>query len=615
MRGMGGWVGGSPRAFQVRDVLDAMLDVDPSCDAQSVPIRLSSTGCVGVHTGVVPAELFCSGALTAAVDGRVRWTDGEMSTIAAKEGNAAALAAAYRRDGDECLRVMRGAFAAAVIDDANGAALLAVDRMGIRSLCYAQAGDLLVFGTTATCVAAHPAVGRRLSHQAIFNYLYCHVVPSPGTIFDSVSKLRPGEAVSVGRGGLKRWFYWHLAYRDDSSEAPAEQQVQFRDLLRASARRAIDGETNVGAFLSGGTDSSTVAGLLTELAEKPAKTFSIGFRADGFDEMSYARIAARHFGSEAYEHYVTPDDVVATLPIIANEYDEPFGNASAAPTYLCARMANTHGVKVMLAGDGGDELFGGNARYARQKVFESYHRIPSGLRRRAIEPLSFGLPGGDRIAPLRKLRSYIEQAKVPLPDRLETYNFLHRAALEEVFEPGFLAEIDAGQPLELLREVYARTDSASAINRMMHLDLQITLADNDLRKVSRMCEAAGVEVRYPLLDDALVEFSGRIPPSLKVNRLQLRYFFKEALRDFLPAEILSKTKHGFGLPFGLWLREHAPLSDLARDSLDAFGRRGIVRPAYMESLFRSHAEEHATYFGVMIWVIMVLELWLQAHRS
>jgi asparagine synthase (glutamine-hydrolysing) len=329
--------------------------------------------------------------------------------------------------------------------------------------------------------------------------------------------------------------------------------------------------------------------------------------------MEYARISARHFGAEAHEYYLKPQDVVDSIPLIAQAYDEPFGNASAVPAYFCARMAASDGVRIMLAGDGGDEIFGGNVRYAKQKVFEAYGRIPHGLRRGLIEPLA-SMPWGRSIAPLRKLRSYVDQAAVALPDRLESYNFLRRSPLGEIFSDDFLAAVDPGEPLASHREVYERTASASPVNRMMHLDLQFTLADNDLRKVTRMCELARIEARYPLIDDALVEFSGEIPASLKVKGQKLRFFFKEALRNFLPPQTLSKSKHGFGMPFGLWLKDHAPLSELVHENLHAFGRRGIVRREFVRGLLRSHAGDHATYFGVMIWVLVALEQWLALRR-
>jgi asparagine synthase (glutamine-hydrolysing) len=560
----------------------------------------------------VPVCVQQVGALLVAFEGHLHWRSA--AALAAHQDNATALAELYRRHGSDCLKYVGGAFAIAILDTESSDALLAVDRMGTRSLSYANPPGGLVFGSSAESVAAHPRVGRRLIGQGIFNYLYFHVVPSPGTIYHGIRKLQPGECIVFRKGALERRFYWQLRYGDRSRQPVDSLKQRFHCLLREAVTRAAGGEAQLGAFLSGGTDSSTVAGLLTELRGEPAKTYSIGFAVEGFDEMQYARIAARHFGLSAHEYYLKPQDVADAIPVIAKAYDEPFGNASAVPTYFCARLARQDGVRVMLAGDGGDEIFGGNARYAWQKLFEAYRAIPAPLRRALLEPLAFGLASGNKIAPLRKLRSYIAQARVPLPGRLESYNFLQRSPLAEVFEADFLASVDIAEPILLHREAYERTASQSAVDRMMHLDLKFTLADNDLRKVSRMCEVAGLEARYPLLDDALVEFSGEIPASLKVKGMKLRYFFKQALKDFLPAETLAKPKHGFGLPFGVWLKEHGELADLAHESLAAFERRGILRPSYLKGLLTQHEAAHATYFGVMIWVIMMLEQWLAARK-
>jgi asparagine synthase (glutamine-hydrolysing) len=298
---------------------------------------------------------------------------------------------------------------------------------------------------------------------------------------------------------------------------------------------------------------------------------------------------------------------------VAAYCDEPFANASIVPAYLCARYARAEGTERLLAGDGGDEIFGGNARYANQWIFELYGKVPQPLRDWFIEPLTLGIPGGDAIAPLRKVRSYIRQAKVPLPDRLETYNFLHRTPLADIFDPGFLAGIDHDHPLEDLRDAYGRAASRSSINRMMHLDLKITLADNDLRKVNQACGLAGVDVRYPLLDDEMLELAARVPPHMQVRRTQLRWFFKQALADFLPREIIDKKKHGFGLPVGLWMAEHAPLAELTRESLAALRRRGILNHTYLDWLERQHREAHASYYGVMLWVLVMLEQWIEHH--
>lgn len=568
---------------------------------------------LGARRTTVPVGVVNRGHVAVTLLGFLRFGDARSDQVPADATAAAEVVALYERYGPDLLARIHGPFALALADATTRTALLAVDRLGIRTLCFALDSGSLAFGSTAGHVVAHPGVRGELSEQGLFNYLYSHVVPSPGTIYRAVEKLLPGERVVVKDGRAERGFYWRVHYSDSTRATERELEERFRSVLRAAVARGAAGD-EAAAFLSGGTDSSTVAGLLTEVRGRPARTYSIGFAAEGFDETEYARIAARHFGTDAREYYVTPEDVLRAIPVVAHHYDEPFGNASAVPTYVCARLASADGYRVMLAGDGGDELFGGNVRYAKQKVFEYYGLLPGALRNALIEPLAFGAPGGGLLPPVRKARSYIAQAKVPLPDRLESYNFLHRIALDEIFEPDFLRRVDVSEPLRLLREVYARTDSGSAINRMLHLDLKQTLADNDLRKVSGMCEAAGVEARYPFLDEDVVALSAEIPPALKVKGLKLRYLFKRALRDFLPRQILRKTKHGFGLPFGLWLREYGPLAELAADSLAAFGRRGIVQRAYVDRLIGEHRTGHATYFGTMIWILMIAEQWLAARR-
>ena len=614
MSGICGWAGSPRQTGHAQSVLMDMTEglTGGTLLEQHPPI--DEAGVIACRQGFVPVRYRRTESLRLALLGHVQWPADGADPAAPKVDALTWLAEAYRRNGSECLGQLRGSFALAVLDSAHRSMLLAIDRLGTRTMCFAQRSGALVFGSTVESVARHPEVGRRLSRQALFNYLYAHVIPSPGTVYEGIEKLQPGECMLFRQGSVERRFYWQMRYEAHQTHPTKALKKRFLGLLREATTRTVNGDTEIGAFLSGGTDSSTIAGLLSETGSRPAQTYSIGFSAEGFDEIDYARITARHFGTESHEYYVDPQDAVDAIPLIAAAYDEPFGNASAVPTYLCAKLARANGVRVMLAGDGGDEIFGGNARYAKQKLFEIYGSVPAGVRRMLIEPMA-KLGGDDsRNALMRKLGSYVRQASIPLPDRLETYNFLHRTALADILESDFLAGIDPDQPLGLIREAYHRTRSSSATNRMMHLDLKQTLADNDLRKVTRMCELAGIEARFPLLDEALVEFSGELGPALKVRGLTLRYFFKDALKDFLPHQTIAKTKHGFGMPFGLWLREHKPLGELASDSLAAFGRRGIVRPAYIGQLLREHASSHATYYGVMIWVLMMLEQWLEAKR-
>lgn len=562
-----------------------------------------------VLEGPGPRAAWRSAELEVTVLGRARWRDQGLE--AGAESALESIARGFRADGAGFLGDLKGHFLVCVFDHARHRGLVAIDRVGSYPLAFALRPGGAVFGTDARHVARHPEVRAGVARQAVFNYVYAHMVPSPDTIFDGVAKLLPGQYLEFGAGGPSVGNYWRMPYGDGRGARFAESAETFHALLRQGVRRCMD-DAPFGSFLSGGTDSSTVSGLVSELSGQPAQAYSIGFDAEGFDETEYARLAARHFGCQLHEHYVTPADVCEAIPQVAAAYDEPFGNASAVPTYICARRARQDGRAILLAGDGGDEIFGGNARYAKQKVFETYWRLPGALRRRVIEPLALGTPLFAH-GPLVKIRSYVNQARVPLPDRLESYNFLEREDLAGVFDRDFLAAVSRSRPTEIARAAYAEAPRGQPVNAMMHLDLKQTLADSDLRKVVRMCAQAGVEVRFPLLDDDLVEFAAGLPEDWKVKGLRLRWFFKEALKDFLPREIITKTKHGFGLPFGLWMTTDPQLQALAYDSLHQLKQRHVVRPGYLDQLVGQHRTGHASYYGVMIWILMMLEQWFQAN--
>ena len=610
MTGLCGWIGESLTTGDAQQTLLAMSrPLHPRGEIRDSAIRahtaLATCGVEGL------LSLYNDADLSVACCGRPYLLNGSAQRQRPDHGAARAIAEIYREKGVDALQSFHGCFSLAIQDRARNQTLIAVDRAGTLPMAYLAGHDGLLFGSSVTSLQAHPGGARDIALQGVFDYLYFHMVPSPGCIYRDYQKLLPGQYGLYRDGHWETDFYWQLHYSDERAVDQRELEARFHELLRCAVSDAM-GNDKVGAFLSGGTDSSTVSGILSELLDQDADTYSIGFHAEGFDETEYARITSRHFGTQHHEYYVTPEDVVNAIPLIASAYDEPFGNASAIPTYYCALRAHEGGIETLLAGDGGDELFGGNSRYASQKIFELYHTLPGLLRTGVIEPLS-RLPGMAALPPGRKLQSYIQQANIPLPDRLETYNFLHRTALQEIFTPEFLAGIDTDEPIEIIRDAYHRTDSQSHVNRMMHMDLKNTLADNDLRKVVRMCELAGVNVRFPLIDEAMMEFAATVPPSLQVRRYRLRYFFKTALRDFLPPEVLTKSKHGFGLPFGQWLRDDGALQSLANESLDSLLRRGYIRPDYIGNLRTLHQGEHASYYGVMIWVMMMLEQWLQTH--
>lgn len=612
MVGIFGWAGFPGAADTSKAVLDAMataLRRFASAGYDSVRGDWGALGAAGADAWVYRCD---DRRISVVLRGHAAWSDAWLAETAASHGPGRALLEGFHRHGTGVLERITGDFSLAVCDEARGVTLLATDRSGIRPVYYAPCGGGIVFASSAGAVAAHDGVEPEIDRQGIFNYLYFHVIPGPGTVYKNVQRLLPGHCLVAGRDGTEMRAYWRPEFTEDAPFGDVDRQSsELRALLRDGVGRAA-GDAAAGAFLSGGTDSSTVAGMLAQVRPGGTRTYSIGFDAEGYDEMEYARIAARHFHTEHHEYYVTPQDVVTAVPRVAEFYDQPFGNASAIPAYFCARMAKEDGVERLLAGDGGDELFGGNYRYAKQSLFARYARIPAGVRG-LLEPVLFGVPFGERIAPVRKLRSYVRQAKIPMPGRMESYNLLTRLGLENVLEPEFLAQVDTGAPMRLLRETYEGAHAGSMLNRMLAADMRFVLGDSDLPKVNGMCELAGIDVVYPMLDDALVAFAARLPVVQKVNGTQLRYFFKRALRDFLPQEVLTKRKQGFGLPFGVWLRGDEQLGELTRCSLERLKQRGVVRRAFIDELLGARHAEHAAYYGTMVWTLLMLEQWYEAH--
>lgn len=604
--GILGWYAGTaaPQQSAEQATTDILQSLYPVCSESGPGFELSGTG--GVH------PLPRGGAVVIA--GHPSFRDTQLSELARSQGNAAAVAAAYALYSQDVFSQVFGAFCCAIIDNESQQVLAAIDRLGQHSLYYRCAENKLVLGTSASEVLACDGGSARLQAQGLYNYLYFHMVPCPDSTYEGLNKLQAGHYLHYRDGQCELVNYWQPSFSESAgNETFAGLGKQLQQALRESVQNCMPESGKIGCFLSGGLDSSTVTGVLAELSDQQAQAYSIGFSAEGYDEMAFARITAKHFGVHLNEYYVTPQDVVDALPRIATSYDEPFGNSSALPAYFCAKMAAENGVTTLLGGDGGDELFAGNERYLRQGVFEHYAKVPGVLRKSLLEPLLRALPNS--LPLVGKANSYVEQANTPLPDRLQSYNFLHRHAASEIFTDDFLEDVDTQLPLALQRAIYHRPPQATDLNRMLYLDWQITLADNDLRKVSHTCALAGVEVTYPMLDDTLVEFSCRVPSAWKMQGGDLRHFYKEALKDWLPSETINKSKQGFGLPFGVWMQTYAPLREMAYDNLLKLKARGFIRPEFIDKTIQMHQSEHAAYYGELVWIFTVFELWLDAHSG
>ena len=536
------------------------------------------------------------------------WTEcrGDMSQL---------VAAMYTKAGSGFVSRLRGAFALAVWDERNRQLVLAVDHFGIKRLYYTSRPRLIAFASRASAVPRLAGETPTATAATVYSYLNFGFVPAAAMTFDGVHRLAPGHVLSARDGRVTSEPYWDMAYPERRMNSRQAALDLFRHAETAVARTVGDVSSGqAGAFLSGGTDSSTVVGLMARTARRPVDAFSIGFQENAYDELEYARIAARHFGAVHHTMVVTPEDAFKLLPRLVEALDEPFGNNSAIGTYFCVALARERGIDVLLAGDGGDEIFGGNERYRTDRIFGLYGRVPRALRRGLIEPLIFALPdGGESV--LGRGQRYIRRANIPNPRRFFSYEFFFALEADRLFTADYLRGLDRDAPNQTVQALYDRVQASSELNRLLYLDLKLAIGDNDLLKVTRTAELAGVKVRFPMLDLDLAAFTGSLPATLKVRGLEKRHLFKRAMRDFLPPEILAKHKHGFGVPTSAWLRDRAQFQELVQDTLlsTRAATRGYFRPGVLAELLDWHRKELTPYYGDLLWRILMLELWHRTH--
>lgn len=519
----------------------------------------------------------------------------------------------YLRLGPQITHQLEGQYLLLILRPQTQEVFIAQDKLGTYPIFYTKNDMGLFFGNHLSPFINTLDLKDNISADAIYHYLYYHNIPRPLCIYQKFSSILPGHYLIFQNEHLKTIPYWHPSYTEHSTINPAKKQHDLHTTLRQSVQNTMTHQ-NTGVFLSGGIDSTSVLAMLSEKTQTPVDAFTIGFDEDNYDEVLYAKTAASAYKAKHHVYYLQPNDIMDSFDALQNELSQPFGNASIVPTYYCAKMAQEHNISLLLAGDGGDELFGGNARYAKQMLLSYYHKIPKVLRKALIEPLDQKISPFKKISLLNKISSYIEQANTPMPARMESYNLLNRIGTQSLIHPDMMAQINSHAPLQLLSHYYAQVDAKTVLGKMLGTDLKFTLTDSDLVKVRQACQLARVDVSFPFLQGPLIDFSLQLSDKDKVNGKNLRYFYKKAMKAYIPASIIKKQKHGFGMPYGLWLLRDEKLRAFSFERLHSFKHRSIIRPQFIESLSQELIHQHPSYYGVLCWIFLMLEGWLQRHE-
>jgi asparagine synthase (glutamine-hydrolysing) len=518
---------------------------------------------------------------------------------------------AYEEFGAACLEQLRGMFAFAIWDERRKQLFIARDRVGKKPLYYSVTrGGTLVFGSELKSLLEHPDVAREINPQALDAYFSLGYVPDPISIFANVEKLPPGHYLTFTNGRLTIERYWDFSYElttngGNGHHSAADYLDELRALLEESVKLRLVSDVPLGAFLSGGVDSSTVVGLMARQMDQPVKTFSIGFNEDSFDELKYARATAEKFGTDHHEFIVTPDicDVVDEL---VWHFDEPFADSSAIPTYVVSKLAREH-VKVVLTGDGGDELFAGYTRYLTERSRSKFDLLPRAMKEGLLDPLSRHLPHG------AWGRNFLHNISLdPISRYLDTVSVFTGLNKDSLYTAEFSDQLrDASHLSSYFRELSGKVSTNAPLDSLLYIDSKTYLPGDILTKVDRMSMAVSLEARVPLLDHKLIEFVTRIPAALKLAGLETKHLFKRAIADLVPAEVLHRPKQGFGVPIQHWINQQ--LRERIRDTLNdpRTLQRGYVTRQYVALLLDEHERGRRDH-SMALWSLLMLELW---HRQ
>jgi asparagine synthase (glutamine-hydrolysing) len=519
---------------------------------------------------------------------------------------------AYEEYGDDCVERFNGMFAIAVWDSRRQRLFLARDRLGIKPLFYWVDHGKLVFASELKAVIAYPEVPRQIDLTALDQFLSLEYIPGPRTIFKNIHKLQPGHTLVFEQELLQLSQYWDVPYNpiiDDEQTCTA----RLAELIEEAVRNHLVSDVPLGAFLSGGIDSSTVVGLMSRHTTEPVQTFSIGFEEDSYNELPYAQAVAEHFGTNHRFEVLNPDIASLAEKLIKHQ-DEPFTDTSIFPTFLVSQLAS-NSVKVILSGDGGDELFAGYDTYLAERLSRYYKWLPDPLRKNILPSLTSLLPPQpSKKGFINKVKRLVEGgAQDPSLQHARWMIFMSEDEKARLFQSDLRAALNGSSTSSFFEGIFRKAAQFDPLAQQQYVDVKTYLVDDILTKVDRMSMAVSIEARVPLLDHQIVEFALNLPPQFKMSGMRTKVILRKAVEHLLPEQVLTKPKQGFSIPMKHWLR--ASLKPMMLDLLsdESIRRRGFFNPPMVSGWIQEHLEGRVNH-SHRLWSLMVFELWQQTNN-
>jgi asparagine synthase (glutamine-hydrolysing) len=517
----------------------------------------------------------------------------------------------YDEYGADCVRYLRGMFAFAIWDFNDRSLFLARDRVGKKPLLYShQANGDLIFGSEFTALLSHPSVTREVDYEAIDNYLSYLCVPAPLTAFKQIRKLEPGHWLRWKDGRIETKRYWQPNFSKKIKITEEEAIEETTRILREATKMRLISEVPLGAFLSGGVDSSVVVALMAQESDKPVKTFSIGFEEQDYSELKYAKRVAEHLGAE-YNEFIVRPNALDVLPTLVEHYGEPYADPSAIPTYYVSKETRKF-VTVALNGDGGDESFVGYERHVAMKFAETYHKLPRVLRQKLIEPSITAIPSPTNFRNrFVRFQRFLRAASMPKAERyflwLSTFD---NEAKRELYTENLRQRTQAANPLEFFAKYISHSNGKGIIDTVLMTDLMNYLPNDLLVKVDIASMANSLEARSPFLDHKVIEFAASLPENIKQQGKDTKTLLKKVAARLVPRDVVYRQKMGFGVPLKYWLGNE--LQGFTREVLlsEKATKRGLFDAKTVERLIDEQKRDTKDN-SWKIWTLLMLELWFQ----